>query len=298
MVSLIGGACATVPPPPPGGSLEALLERPDARVMWVGAHPDDESLAAPILARACKALHRPCLLLVLNHGDGGECLLRQGCFPDLATVRGRELREVARRYGAQLEHHRLYNAPLPIESFPPRHEIAQRWLAEEDVGAIVARAIRRFRPTILLTFDPNRGFTGHPEHQLASRFAMEGAVRAASASETMARGSGARAADPLGPYRVPNVYQLLSSTWIVRLLGRADPAEPTETFDTHVPCGAPGRTCLDVALRIERAHLTQAKDMATIRMLRPQIGHLYLRRIEVEREHALDPPTERVASND
>lgn len=283
VVSLLSLGCATLPPTPSRDGLGAVLERPDTRVMWVGAHPDDESLAGPILARACKGLRRPCLLYVMNHGDGGECLKRESCFPDLATVRGREMREVARRYNAQLEHRWLYNAPLPFSSFPPREVIAKLWLAEEDVGAEVARAIRRFRPTVLLTFDPNRGFTGHPEHQLAARFAMEGAVRAADARETKLR---------LPPHRVTHTYQVLSSAWVARLLGIRDPADPTETFDTHVACGSEGRPCLDVALRITRAHETQAEDMATIRTLRPQIGLQYLKRIDPEKEHKADPPLE------
>lgn len=257
--------------------LEELLQDPGARVMWVGAHPDDEALAGPILARACIALGRPCLMFVLNHGDGGRCPSPVGCWPDLGTVRHRELTRVARAFGAELEHHRLWNAPLPESSFPPRPAIAKRW--REDLAArrlgdpadLVARAIRRFRPTILLTFDPHHGFTGHPEHQLASRFAME-AVR--------------RAAPDCTP---PVVYNLLNRYWMTRLAGTADPTEPTEEFDTHVSCGPPRRTCLDVALEITKHHHTQSRDMGRVRSLRPQIGALYLRRVDPVKEGSPSP---------
>ncbi len=73
---------------------------------------------------------------------------------------------------------------------------------------------------------------------------------------------------------------------------RADPSEPTELFDTHLPCGAPGRTCLDVALRITHAHQTQARDMQNIRALRPQIGVLYLRAVDPAEETKRVPPSE------
>lgn len=253
--------------------MAAAIERDDARVMWVGAHPDDESLVGPILARACKALKRPCLLFVMNRGDGGECLRWPNCNPTLAEVRAEEMREVARRLGAQLEHHAFWNAPLPIESFPPRHEIAKKWLEQADPAELVAKAIRRFKPTVLLTFDPDRGFTGHPEHQLASRFAMAGIVRAGDV------------------HRVANAYNVVNHLWLANLAGRADPGEHQEEFETHVPCGAPNRTCLDVAFEVARAHRTQAKDMRTIRALRPQLGSLYVRRVDPWVEVIERPPT-------
>lgn len=256
-----------------GASLEQLLADPEARVLWVGAHPDDEALAGPILARACIGLHRACKLLVLTHGDGGRCPLPGGCWPDLGSVRHEELSRVAAAFGAELEHHHLWNAPLPESTFPKRAAIARRWGQTVDVGALVARSIRTFRPTVVLTFDPHRGFTGHPEHQLASRFAMEGVRRAADPSDRAAGRGG------LAPHRTRATYQLLNHYWMTRLAGTADPTEPSEEFDTHVPCGAPRRWCLDVALAITRHHHTQVKDMGTVRSLRPQLGQLYLRRV-------------------
>ena len=52
----------------------------------------------------------------------------------MKTVRGEEMKEVARLYGARLQHEYYYNAPLPVESFPPRHEIAQKWQEERQAG--------------------------------------------------------------------------------------------------------------------------------------------------------------------
>lgn len=252
------------------GTIDAALEDPEARIMWVGAHPDDETLAAPILARACIGLKKPCYFFVFNHGDGGRCPLKLGCNPTLAAVRGRELKKVADAYSATLEHHYFFNAPLPESSFPSRPSIAKIWRKKADPGAMVAEAIKKFKPTVILTFDPERGFTGHPEHQLASRFAMEGVKLAAS------------------EHRVANFYHVLNRYWMTRMVGAGDPAEPTESFDTHVACGPPGKTCLDVALEITKFHRTQIRDMGTVRSLRPQMGALYLRRV--------DPLTEVVPS--
>jgi LmbE family N-acetylglucosaminyl deacetylase len=270
----IFSACAHVP-----GPVDVAVESEDARVMWIGAHPDDETLAAPLLARACIGLKKPCYFFVFNHGDGGRCPLKLGCNPTLAATRGRELKKVADAYGAELEHHFFYNAPLPEESFPPRASIAKIWKKKADPGELVANAIRKFRPTMILTFDPERGFTGHPEHQLASRFAMEGLQRAADSTAEGLEGE---------PWRVPVMYHVLNHFWITRIAGSSDPAEPTEEFNTHQSCGAPRKTCLDVALEITKFHVTQVRDMGLVRQLRPQIGQLYLRKI--------DPLTEPVPS--
>src|SRR5262249_25148750 len=152
------------------------------------------------------------------------------------TVRARELRSVAEAYGAELELHTFWNAPLPESSFPPKESIAARWKKEGDPVALMSAAIERFRPTVLLTFDPERGFTGHPEHRLAAEYA-----RAAIGRARMRSG-----------VRVDHVYEVLNHFWITRLVGTSDPAEPTETFDTHTACGKPGQACLDVALEITR----------------------------------------------
>jgi LmbE family N-acetylglucosaminyl deacetylase len=266
---ILGSSCTTVQAVQSQTIEERLADR-SARVMFVGAHPDDETLVAPILARACIALERPCLLFIFTRGEGGRCPFKTGCWPDLGSLRAFEISRVASRYGAELELHRFWNAPLPRESFPPREAIAFRWNQSGDPVGLVASAIARFQPTILLTFDPDRGFTDHPEHALAARFAREGLARAA-------------------PPRRVNAYEVLNRFWITRLVGASDPAEPTELFDTHVPCGKPNLACLDVALEITKLHKTQARDMGLVRSLRPQMGHLYLRDVSLE-WHDGEPP--------
>lgn len=272
--ALCSTACAGVPAAPARPTLEEALAEPGARVMWVGAHPDDESLVGSVLARACVGLDRPCALVVMNKGQGGECLRHEGCFPTVGRVRAGEMALVARGLGAELYHYDYFNASLPVSSFPTRPEIGRRWVAAGDPAARIEQIILRFRPTVLLTFDPNHGFTGHPEHQLASRFAMA-AVRSAA-------GKG---------HRVEHVFHGLNRFWMFRMLGAGDPATPTQAFDTHTSCGK--QTCLDVALGLTKAHRSQARDMGNVRALRPQLGELYLRRIDVfDPEQAPEPLAE------
>ena len=50
-------------------------------VMWIAAHPDDEVLVAPLLARWCGDGHARCSLLVATRGEAGACRLPGGCRP-------------------------------------------------------------------------------------------------------------------------------------------------------------------------------------------------------------------------
>ena len=253
--------------------IDTLLEG-GARVMWIAAHPDDESLAGSIMAKAGPRLHNPIYMHVLTHGDGGECCRPEGCLPDLATVRGEELAQVARLYGATLENDRYWNAPLPTESFPPRQEIAKRWVNENGDPAVkIARSIRAFKPDIVLTFSPIRGFTGHPEHQLAARFATAG-VRLAAKPDATVEGA---------PFKVANTYFAINRYWIYRLLGIEDPIPSTEKVWARQPC-IEDLLCIDVAAEFTRPHRTQANDMGGVRKAAKFIEYIYL--------HRTDPFTE------
>lgn len=262
--------------------LDRLLET-DVRVLWVAAHPDDESFAGAILAKASLRQGNPLHMVVLTRGEGGEDARAGTEAPEgLGYVREAEMQQVARLYGATLQIERFWNAPLPVESFPPRHEIAARWAAHRDPTTWIAEAIRTFRPEILLTLAPRYGGTGHPEHQLAARFATA-AVRLAAGED---------AALPGEPHRVENVYFVLNHyRWIraLRPLLRMtlDPFPATETFDARQPCVGK-RSCAQVMADNTRPHLTQNNDMRMMRWAARLIRTCYLHRTD-PLEEALDP---------
>jgi LmbE family N-acetylglucosaminyl deacetylase len=185
---------------------------------------------------------------------------------------------VARGYRATLEVERYFNAALPVESFPYRHEIARLWAERSDPARRIALTIRRFRPDVLLTFPPEHGGTGHPEHQLASRFATAG-VRVAADP----------AAEVVGEvHRVPHVYYMLFRyKWLTRLGMRPDPREPTESFDARQPC-ADSRTCVRVMADLTRLHRTQNNDMRTLRLAARFVKKAYLHKTDPFVE-VLDP---------
>ncbi|RJO64597.1 MAG: hypothetical protein C4523_17965 [Myxococcales bacterium] len=260
--------CASPRVRPTGESVDTILFG-GPRVMWVAAHPDDESMLGALLAKAGLAYQCPLYFLVLTHGDGGECCRPEGCLPDLPTVRGEEIRRVAALYRAELQHERFYNAPLPVESFPKRHELARIWAAERDPAALIAEAMRRFRPDVVFTFEPTHGFTGHPEHQLASRFAMAGARLAADP----------QAAVPGFPHRVSHLYFGLNRYWPYTVFAGGDPGPVTETWDATAPC-LNGWDCRRVMAEFTRPHRSQARDMGTVRLFTNFIDKVYLRKVD------------------
>jgi LmbE family N-acetylglucosaminyl deacetylase len=239
--------------------------------MWVAAHPDDECFGGSLLARASIHYRNPLAMVILTRGDGGECCRPEGCLPDVATVRAAEMQQVSERYRAGLTHFSYWNAPLPVESFPKRHEIYAKWCQQGDpVGDVVA-SIRRFKPDLVLTFDHVHGGTGHPEHQLASRIATT-AVKLAADPGVVAGG--------LMAHRVERTYHLLNRFWLLRMLGQADPGPVTETFDASLPA-VPGVSCADFMADATRFHRTQENDMGLVRKIQSSaFNDVSMRRID------------------
>ncbi|MGM0577528.1 MAG: PIG-L deacetylase family protein [Myxococcota bacterium] len=248
--------------------IDEVLAR-GARVMWVAAHPDDEFLSGALLARASVHYGNPLRIVLLTRGEGGAGA--EGDGPSLGDVRAREMAAVADRLHAELQLESFWNAPLPESSFPRRDELYARWREEGDPVAVVTRAVRSFRPDVLLTFEPTHGATGHPEHQLASRIATA-AVR--EAAETP------RGADAEAAHRVERVYYVLERHWFFRLLRGADPGPTTETWDGRLPCGDTGGSCMDFLVDLTRLHETQAKDMGAFRAARRLFTTVHLRRVD------------------
>lgn len=265
VATLLGAAaCTALPPAPDDGGIAARLQRP-ARIMWIAAHPDDESMASPLLAYACVKRGLPCAFFVFTAGDGGECNMPGGCKPSLAAVRRVEMARAAALYGARLTHLDYFNAPLPFASFPSRPELLQRWFsAPRDPLDAATDAVVAFRPDILITLGPDHGFTGHPEHQAAARIAL-----------AAARAARDRGAPVEAVYQVLNRHPVLSA-----VLGR-DPQAVTDVFDGARACPVDGRelTCRELGLLYTHAHRSQHGDMEGLRRAGTIMDGLYLHRL-------------------
>lgn len=142
------------------------------RLLFIGAHPDDEVLVAPILGEVCAVRGASCRLLVATRGERGHCLLPGGCLPNLVTVRAGEMAAAAALYGAALEMWDLEDGAGSTAEL-----VANRWSTQSgDREALLDRlraTVDSFAPDTVLTLDPSHGTTGHPDHQALGELVLE-----------------------------------------------------------------------------------------------------------------------------
>ena len=152
-------------------------------VMFVGAHPDDETMAAPLLGRLCAEMGRRCSLLVATRGESGLCRLPGGCLPDLGTVRTREMQAAAALFGAALTQWDLPDLPGPDPE-----TVRAAWAARSggDVALVmrIAGEIAASASQAVVTFDPRHGSTCHPAHRALGSLVLDALARLGSFAPT------------------------------------------------------------------------------------------------------------------
>jgi LmbE family N-acetylglucosaminyl deacetylase len=136
-------------------------------ILLLFAHPDDESfIAAGTACRYGASGVRVALVCATLGGAGKLGEPPVATREELPAVREGELREACEILGidivALLDYHDRQLADAPVD----------------QVREQLVRAIRRERPAIVITFDPN-GANGHPDHIAISRFTMDAVTVAA-----------------------------------------------------------------------------------------------------------------------
>lgn len=138
-------------------------------LLFIFAHPDDESFAAAGTAARYSDEGARLTLVTATRGDRGKCGDPPVCEPEeLPAVREAELRQACRLIGI---------ADVRVLDYRDR-ELASAPM--EEVRATLVRVIREARPQVVVTFDPH-GVNLHPDHVAVSRFAAD-AVSAAADS--------------------------------------------------------------------------------------------------------------------
>ena len=132
--------------------------RVTTRILYVTAHPDDESAA--VLTYLARGLHADVTLLSLTHGEGGQNDLGPEQAPQLGLIRAQELLAATRGYGVK-----LFFTRAPDFGFSKTPEETEKIWGDQVLEDMV-RVIRMVRPTIVIN---NFGgvHTGHGHHQAA-----------------------------------------------------------------------------------------------------------------------------------
>lgn len=163
--SLWAGAARGQFPPTPGTgpglpeTIEAIENaRVTTRILYITAHPDDESGA--VLTYLARGLHADVALLSLTRGEGGQNDLGPEQAPQLGLIRTQELLAATRGYGVK-----LYFTRAKDFGFSKTPEETEKVWGDEVLQDMV-RVIRMFRPNIVLN-GWGGVHAGHGHHQAA-----------------------------------------------------------------------------------------------------------------------------------
>lgn len=171
------------------------------RLLFIFAHPDDESFAAAGIARMYADTGGQIALVTATRGDAGRAGEPPLCGrEDLPARREAELREAARILGI---------GHVSVLDYADKH------LAEAPSYTIrrqLVEAIRLHRPQVIVTFDPD-GANLHPDHVAISRFAIDAVAAAADSRWYPDAGDAHRVqrvlwSSPLMPWDVPKSADL------------------------------------------------------------------------------------------
>ncbi|HYO11866.1 MAG TPA: PIG-L deacetylase family protein [Thermoanaerobaculia bacterium] len=205
------------------------------------AHPDDESFFTAGVARKYTEAGVSVVLCCATRGQRGSA-----GDPPLTTIeRLPEVREQELRVTAEI----LGIAQLAILPHEDRH------LAEapfEEIRAALVSLIRRHRPAIVITFDPNGG-NQHPDHIAISRFTTDAVTAAADGRWFPELGDA---------HRVPRLL------WV-------GPVMPWEETDPALLAESPG---VDFLIDVRPWREVKARALAAHRTQHQSIGRLFFDR--------------------
>ncbi len=131
-----------------------------ASAMHTAAHPDDED--SGLLAYLARKEMARTSYLSLNRGEGGQNVIGTELFEPLGVIRTEELLQARRLDGGE----QFFTRVMDYGFSKTRKEAATIWGEEKTLGDMV-RAIRLFRPLVVISRFSGTPADGHGQHQLA-----------------------------------------------------------------------------------------------------------------------------------
>lgn len=182
-------APAATPPTPIGGAaeLQQTLERLNVlgSVMMLAAHPDDENTA--VLTYFARGRHLETIYVSATRGEGGQNLVGTEQGELMGLIRTQELLGSRRIDGAK----QFFTRAIDFGYSKTPDEALGQWGRDVLVSDLV-RAIRRFRPDVIIArFPPPPGSGGHGQHTAVGyvgEAAMEAAADSSMFPEQLAEG--------------------------------------------------------------------------------------------------------------
>jgi LmbE family N-acetylglucosaminyl deacetylase len=134
------------------------------RILWIGAHPDDELFVAPWLARLRTTAGATLGFVVATRGERGDCRLPNAPSHDIGSIREAEMRAAAALFDAGVE----FLGWRDGAASEPRG-VLRAWAhdagGKKQLRDRLRDAIGRFSPDWIVTFDRRHGCSWHADHR-------------------------------------------------------------------------------------------------------------------------------------
>lgn len=170
---------------------QALIKlRTTATVLFTQAHPDDED--AGLVTWVARRAGARTGILSINRGEGGANLIGPEQYDALGVLRTEEFLAACRYYGADL----LFTRMADFGFSKRLDETLEHW-GKENVLRDMVRAVRTYKPDIIISRFHGKARDGHGNHQAAGLLSLE--VFKAAADPKMFPGDGA-------PWQVKKMY--------------------------------------------------------------------------------------------
>ncbi|MFI5227745.1 MAG: PIG-L family deacetylase [Gemmatimonadales bacterium] len=171
-----------------------------ARVLIIGAHPDDEDNA--LIAWASLGRHVETAYLSLTRGENGVNLLGRERESLLSMVRTAEVLAERQRDGAHQYFTRAYDF-----GYARNDSVAYAAWPHDSLLRDVVTAIRAFRPHVVIALFPPDSTNRDGQHEVAGRLAREAFM---VTGDTVLMPP--RATSLIGPWTVGALYQMVDSS--------------------------------------------------------------------------------------
>ncbi len=209
-------------------------------VMMIGAHPDDED--SGLLAYLARGENARTAYLSLTRGDGGQNIIGPELFESLGVIRTEELLQARRLDGAEQYFARAFDYGFS----KTLTEAKEKW-DEKTLLCDSVRAIRLFRPLVVIARFTGTPADGHGQHQFAGYIAPL-AVKAAADPE--------QCTDAGQAWRVKKLY--VSA-------GFRATQEPGLKIDTGRYDYLLGRSYFEIAMEGRSQHKTQEQGVLELK---------------------------------
>ena len=209
-------------------------------VMHIGAHPDDED--SGLLAYLARGENARTSYLSLTRGEGGQNIIGKELSEALGVIRTEELLQARRLDGAE----QYFTRAIDYGFSKTLAEAKEKW-DEKIILCDAVRAIRTFRPLVVISRFSGTPADGHGQHQYAGYIAPLAVKAAADANQCQDAGA---------PWQVLKFYvgQGFRST-----------DKPTLSINTGQYDFLLGRSYFEIAMEGRSQHKTQEQGVLEIK---------------------------------